>query len=64
MGVNYLVLRFSSQGTRFYFVVKVPFLQARSCLGIEVPVWGQSEFRARGKVPFLEGGLHVRVQDS
>lgn len=38
IGVYCLVLRFSSQGTRFYFGVKVPFLQAGFWLGVEVPV--------------------------
>lgn len=40
VGVYCLVLRFSFQGTRFYFGVKVPFLQAGFWLGIEVPVLG------------------------
>lgn len=34
------MLRFSSQVTRFYFGVKVLFLQAGFWLGIEVPVLG------------------------
>lgn len=40
MGVSHLVLRFSSQVTRFYFGVKVLFLQAGFWLSIEVPVLG------------------------